>query len=93
MVNNRLHVAIECILRENEPLAGYQIFEALTASKGSIASFYTTLFGMEQSGTIEGEWRFVDERPRKYYRLAKSGKPVPKEGFSLASILKIDQKF
>lgn len=93
MVNNRLQEAIESILRENEPLAGYQIFEALTASKGSIASFYTTLFGMERSGIIEAEWRFVDERHRKYYRLAKNGNPFPKEVFSLASIFKIDQKF
>lgn len=66
-------------LLEDEPMYGYQISRELerrshgyfTMKEGLL---YPALHQMEESGLIAGEWKTIDNRQRKYYRITSKGR-------------------
>lgn len=63
---------------EGEPMYGYQIVKAIREKSGSYfdlseGSAYPALHSLEEQGLIQGNWRNVDGRSRKYYSLTSEG--------------------
>ncbi len=66
-------------LLEDEPMYGYQISRELerrsygyfTMKEGLL---YPALHQMEESGLIASEWKTIDNRQRKYYRITSRGR-------------------
>jgi len=66
-------------LLEGEPMYGYQISRELERrSQGYFTMkeglLYPALHQMEENGLIAGEWKTIDNRQRKYYRITPRGR-------------------
>lgn len=66
-------------LLERQEMYGYELVEALSRQSGGVlamgqSTLYPLLYGLEAKSLIEGVWRTVDARDRKYYRLTDKGR-------------------
>lgn len=72
-----IELCILSLLRERE-MYGYEIAKELRSLTSNIlaieeGTLYPLLRRLTKRGFLEEEWRIVDGRPRKYYRLTSSG--------------------
>lgn len=68
-------------LLARQPMYGYEISQQLAQKSGGYFEMkegllYPALHRMQQDGWLASEWREVDGRRRKYYRLTASGRKV-----------------
>jgi PadR family transcriptional regulator PadR len=66
-------------LLEDEPMYGYQLSRELERrSQGYFTMkeglLYPALHQMEEDGLLIGEWKIIDNRQRKYYRITTKGR-------------------
>lgn len=66
-------------LLERQEMYGYELVEALSNRTGGIldmgqSTLYPMLYGLEAKNLIEGVWRTVEGRDRKYYTLTDKGR-------------------
>jgi PadR family transcriptional regulator PadR len=63
-------------LMRNEPVYAYQIQDMIKASFGfevGQVTSYMVLYKLETDGYVQTEWRNVENRQRKYYKITDAG--------------------
>lgn len=66
-------------LLERQEMYGYELVEALSSRTGGVlamgqSTLYPMLYGLEAKHLIQGVWRTVEGRDRKYYALTDKGR-------------------
>ncbi|MFH1404025.1 MAG: PadR family transcriptional regulator [Candidatus Altiarchaeota archaeon] len=70
-------------LMKDEPLYAYEIKERIEDKYGfeiGKVTAYMVLYRLEYEGYVETEWRVIENRQRKYYRITESGRETLDEG-------------
>ena len=81
--NNLIHKKVFDVIAEN----GYTTVGALhRALEGitnvTVPTLFTVLHQLEEAGWIIGDWRYVDNRHRKYYKPAGKRQAKEQEGWN-----------
>lgn len=68
-------IVLACLLALRTPGYGYGLLKTLGAAgiPSDANTIYPLLRRLEERGLLESEWNTEDARPRKFYRISRSG--------------------
>ncbi|MFC2162906.1 PadR family transcriptional regulator [Candidatus Altiarchaeota archaeon] len=70
-------------LMKDEPVYAYEIKEKIEKLYGfdiGKVTAYMVLYRLELEGYVKTEWKLIDNRQRKYYRITEPGKKILDDG-------------
>ena len=78
---------------KKEPVYAYEIRDRIEERFGfkiGKVTAYMVLYRLELDGYVKTEWRIIDNRQRKYYRITDSGRKTLSKGIEYLKKLAVD---